>query len=298
MFRTVVEDTDSNVYMLERLAPLSIDHKRLVAEIIDYCHQQGIKEANPYLKTKDGHYQIRHQNEWWQVSRYIEGVPLPRPDYIWQEWRGGVLADWLLAFREQIGTPPGFSPDDVFSLESYINELFQPIQKNHPAIAEILRPIRDHVQPLFDAHDSIPPRFAHGDYHPVNVIWGAQKIRAVIDWEFCGYKPEGYDAALLVGCVGSEHPDALLTGLVPAFLGRLKKDSFFADITWKHFLRMVIAIRFAWMSEWLRKKDADMQQLELDYVRLLVRHSKRLEDAWDGSGPAGSGSLLDGFQPV
>ena len=43
--------------------------------------------------------------------------------------------------------------------------------------------------------------FAHGDYHPLNVIWTKAGIAAVIDWEFSGLKPEMYDAAILVGCL-------------------------------------------------------------------------------------------------
>jgi len=37
--------------------------------------------------------------------------------------------------------------------------------------------------------------FCHGDYHPMNIIWSADDIKCVIDWEFSEYKSEIYDAA-------------------------------------------------------------------------------------------------------
>jgi aminoglycoside phosphotransferase (APT) family kinase protein len=40
-----------------------------------------------------------------------------------------------------------------------------------------------------------PVAFCHGDYHPMNIIWSADDIKCVIDWEFSEYKSEIYDAA-------------------------------------------------------------------------------------------------------
>jgi len=37
---------------------------------------------------------------------------------------------------------------------------------------------------------------------------------ALIDWEFCGLRPEMYDAALVVGCLGMEDPRSLTGDLV------------------------------------------------------------------------------------
>ena len=42
----------------------------------------------------------------------------------------------------------------------------------------------------------------------------------------------------------------------------------------------IIAIRFAWLSEWLRKKDNDMISLECDYMDLLTDNTKTLKQAW------------------
>ena len=44
----------------------------------------------------------------------------------------------------------------------------------------------------------------------------------------------------------------------------------------------VIALRFAWLSEWLRKKDEEMVEMETDYVKLLLLHLEDLREAWKG----------------
>lgn len=65
--------------------------------------------------------------------------------------------------------------------------------------------------------------FCHGDLHPLNVIWMHDKIHAVIDWEFAGFKPDIYDAANLVGCAGIENPEGLSMPMVTAFLQSIRK---------------------------------------------------------------------------
>ncbi len=64
---------------------------------------------------------------------------------------------------------------------------------------------------FFTGENSIS--FCHGDLHPLNVIWGEKSIRAVIDWEFSGIKPEIYDLANMLGCLGMEDPANLFRPL-------------------------------------------------------------------------------------
>jgi len=42
----------------------------------------------------------------------------------------------------------------------------------------------------------------------------------------------------------------------------------------------VVALRFAWLSEWLRRDDVEMIALELDYMDLLIEHRGRLRSLW------------------
>jgi homoserine kinase type II len=112
------------------------------------------------------------------------------------------------------------------------------------------------------------------------VIWEADGIRAVIDWEFCGLKPELYDVANLIGCVGVEEPAALTGELVGALLRHLREAAFLSLLGWRLLLPYVLALRFAWLSEWLRKGDEEMIELELTYMRLLMQDRTEIERCW------------------
>ena len=109
---------------------------------------------------------------------------------------------------------------------------------------------------------------------------GDQEIRSVIDWEFAGIKPEIYDLANMVGCLGIEHPSSLARDLVTGLIARLRAADLFSDICWGHFIEFIVALRFAWLSEWLRKDDREMIGLELAYMDLLIRNSGQLCRKW------------------
>jgi homoserine kinase type II len=42
----------------------------------------------------------------------------------------------------------------------------------------------------------------------------------------------------------------------------------------------VVAVRFAWLSEWLRHKDSEMIELETIYMNLFVDNSGMLKSTW------------------
>ena len=108
------------------------------------------------------------------------------------------------------------------------------------------------------------------------MIWGKARIRAVIDWEFCGIKSEGYDLANLLGCLGMEDPQHLLGPFVRRLIDRLKAARFLTHESWQALPDMMLAIRFAWLSEWMRKQDRPMIRMEADFMALLLEQGPRL----------------------
>ncbi len=126
-------------------------------------------------------------------------------------------------------------------------------------------------------YEKLPIAFCHGDYHPLNIIWSEKDIKCVIDWEFSGYKSEVYDAALLAGCIGVEDPQALTGDLVKSFISEIKESKIISKGSWQHMVEFIVALRFAWLAEWLRQKDEEMIRLELDYMRLLMENKNNLE---------------------
>ena len=113
-----------------------------------------------------------------------------------------------------------------------------------------------------------------------NIIWDKDEIKAVIDWEFAGIKPDLYDAANLVGCAGIENPNGLGMDMVMTFVDELRKTAVISETGWRFFPEYVLALRFAWLSEWLRKKDVEMIDLEFAYMKILVDHMAEIREAF------------------
>jgi homoserine kinase type II len=103
----------------------------------------------------------------------------------------------------------------------------------------------------------------------------------VIDWEFAGIKPDLYDAANFVGCAGIENPNGLGMDMVMTFLAKLHQTEVISEMGWRFFPEYVLALRFAWLSEWLRKKDHEMIDLEHAFMRILVDHMPEIRHAFD-----------------
>jgi homoserine kinase type II len=168
-----------------------------------------------------------------------------------------------------------------FSLATFVRRFALRLAEHEPALLERVRPALDHLEAgFFRREESLPQAFAHGDFHPLNVVWSAEGIRSVIDWEFCGRKLELYDAAILVGCLGMEHPRALAGDIVVAAIEHLRASGAFAAESWADFFDLVLGLRFAWLSDWLKRKDAEMIDLEAVYIELLLRNRAVLLRNW------------------
>ncbi len=137
--------------------------------------------------------------------------------------------------------------------------------------------LKERLEPV---HDQFPISFCHGDLHPLNVIWSEDDMLAVIDWEFLGHKTEAYDAANLVGCIGMERPQGLTGDLAFEFIQSLRQTPYLSEASWKRFFELVLALRFAWLSEWLHRNDPEMVELEMVYISLLLENRDLLLRSW------------------
>ncbi|MBG3878115.1 phosphotransferase, partial [Desulfovibrio oxamicus] len=193
-------------------------------------------------------------------------------------------------------------------LPAFIAGLHETVARRLPEAARRLLPVRDALEALPDVLAAQPVVLAHGDAHPLNLIWtpcgdggdasgdvaGATvsgplaALRGVIDWEFAGAQPALYDAANCIGCVGFEHPSGLGRGFAAGFTATLREGvppcglAGMGGETLRHLPLMVLASRFGWLSEWLRRGDRDMLGMELDYCDILLHHRQRLADMWAG----------------
>lgn len=280
LFRTVAEDAEGRVWLLERVPAPWRDRKARIAALLDDLRDRDVSGVVPYRRSPNGGHLIRHRRGWWQISPYVEGVPLDRPAYLDDRWRGAALADFL---RELAKTAESFPPERVgprFSLSGFVADFMERVGRRDPELLPELRPLAElpAAAGVFDSGH--PDGFGHGDLHPVNVIWGKKRIRAVIDWEFAGIKPALYDAANLLGCLGMERPEGLTGAMAAGFLDGLRGAGLLPPETARTLPERVLAVRFAWLAEWLRKGDAEMIALERTYLDLLARNREALRERW------------------
>lgn len=285
-FRTAIEDREGNLFVLERVRAAEADRKKRIARTLSYLEGKGLSRIRPYLKSGGDEYLIFRANAPWLLSPYIEGVPLPRPEYAFEGWRGPALADFLTDLWDRARVVPFFENEPAFSIVAFIRHFTRIIEHREPHLSLRVRPALIHLEQGFSsAHGRLPVRLGHGDYHPLNVVWSETEVRAVIDWEFLGPKPEIYDAAMMVGCLGMEDPRSLTGELVIGFIDRLKASGPLAKPSWAHFFDFVLALRFAWLADWLKRADAEMVELEATYIALLLDNRKAFLRSWE-VGPA------------
>ena len=277
IWRNVVETVDGDLYVLEKIPSRKFGRKRRIAQVLQQLSICGLQKIVPYATNGQREFVPLIDHGLWQLCPFIKGVELNRPKYTLDGWRGKKTASFLIAFNDICRNHdiPEASPQ--FSIAAYCLDLFSFIEKKHPELTEPYQPFMDHLENnFFPVHDHLPVCFCHGDFHPLNIIWGERSIRAVIDWEFCGVKPEIYDLANLLGCLGMENPKSFWGPFVKELVDTLQRKNIYSAESWRTLLDLMLAIRFAWLNEWIRKKDQPMIRLESDYMTLLLSHQSSL----------------------
>ncbi len=279
--RMVIADKREELFILEQIAPRARRIKVRIFRTLEWLAGRGMPGIVPYLSGCDGQPIQEFRGGLWQLAPFVRGVVLDRERYLHEKWRADVLARFLIDLREQSQDLPFFSDEEPFSLKTYISILVRQIEKHRAEILARVRKITGFLERDFmDLHDEMPVGFCHGDYHPLNVVWGRNDLKAVIDWEFAGMKPEIYDVANMVGCLGMEHPSSLVGDLTVSFIRTIRDADVFDPVSWGRLPEFTVALRFAWLSEWLRKEDVEMIALELDYMDLLIENCSRLRSIW------------------
>ena len=281
IFRVVIAGDGDRLFVLERIPPQTRHVKLRILQSLEWLARKGMHGIVPYVSGRDGRYIQEFGGGLWQLMPFVCGVALDRERYLHEKWRADVLARFLIELHVQSRGLPFFSGKAPFSIKAYIATLVRQIDKHRAGIIPRVRRVAGFLERGFmDLHDSLSVGFCHGDYHPLNIIWGRKNLKAIIDWEFCGMKPEIYDVANMVGCLGMEHPSSLAGELTVSFIRAMRDEGGFAETSWTCLPEFVVALRFAWLSEWLRKDDVEMIGLELDYMDLLIEHRGRLRRVW------------------
>ena len=281
LHREVLEDANGDLYVIEQLPLQKQSARELQAKALRFLADHLVAGVFPWLNTTDGQPGLIHDGCYWQLRRWVDGVPLPRDTYLDDAWRGDLLAHFLLEMRRATreDTIPG-STEPAFSLAHYIQVLMPIFGNKLPQLVTDLEPIRQELAEFFAQEPRLPCAFAHGDFHPGNVIWAEHGLNGVIDWEFCGNKPAAYDLANLLGCIGMDEPAQLYGPCATALVRRLRENDFLTEDGWHFLPELVAALRFAWMREWVAHRDKPMITQELDFLWLVLDNRDLLRQKW------------------
>lgn len=275
--RTVIRDGQGSRWILERIAPDDVTRKQEIALRLSALNASGMPNVHPFLCAKNGELTVDVDSGSWMLRPFLEGVKLQRPDYLQDLWRADAMANWLLQLREHTKDRDG----PVFSIADYAEERMSTWRRQYPRLAEKLEYSFSRLRKnFFPVHSQLPVAFCHGDYHPLNIVWGRHSIRSVIDWEFCGQKPELYDAALLLGCFGFDDPDSLISEISIQLVRILRDSGIYSEKSWRSLFELMATIRFGWMSEWIRRKDHDAIDMEILYMEILLSQKEFIRSKW------------------
>lgn len=262
----VVIRTDAGPFLLEELSRESVPRKSVLARRLTHLAGAGLAVAAP-VSGRDGRLVQSRNGKFWQLSPYVPGIELDRDTYWREAWRGEAMALYLADMHR---AARGMNLDEPpFDMAAYARRIEADTRRLHPRIHDRL------VQAFATLHRGLaecghlPVVFSHGDPHPLNVIWGEDRILAAIDWEFCGPKCALYDMALVLGCVGSEGEGALDGPLAQAFLRTLRSEGLLGKEMEAHLPTWILALRTAWLAEWLRRGDTEAAEFEVFYMELL-----------------------------
>ncbi len=279
--RTALTDDKNNIYVLEKInEKIKFKKENIAQKIFELKKTNSDLKINPYLLNKNNNFITEFEDNFWLLSVFIENEKLDREKYLDESWRGKLMANFIIKLNK---TSKIFKlkNEEVFSLPKYINKIKKDMIIFHPQEKEQLKNVFIYLEKnFFPIYDNLKTNFCHGDFHPINILWGENEIKSVIDWEFCGFKPEMYDVANMIGCLGMEDPQTLKKDIIKLFLEKIKNENIFQELSWSYLFDLILAIRFSWLAEWLRKNDKEMIELEIIYMNLLLDNKNYLKKFW------------------
>jgi homoserine kinase type II len=92
LFRTVVGDPEGGLFVLEQLPADILARKREIAATVEVLARRGLVGVHPYLRNRNGDFVTVTGGRFWQISPFISGEELPRPEYTLDAWRGKSMA--------------------------------------------------------------------------------------------------------------------------------------------------------------------------------------------------------------
>jgi len=189
--------TDSGVFLLKRLAPSRSDLEGMEFQhlLLRHLTSAGFPVAELQL-TLEHRTMVSQSGHHYEVSRWVEGhryrfVPTAA------KASGAAMAamhDLLVPMIGQAASRRGYHdrPDVAKAAADLMRDSEGTVQHGYERLAEYLRNSRRHVRPHWP---NLPVTVGHGDWHPGNILFGDDRVVAVIDFESARAEPRVADLA-------------------------------------------------------------------------------------------------------
>lgn len=176
--RTVIEDDQRRLFILERLAPETRARQLAIARALDALHRNGLTAITPYWAAQ-GQWIAPVAGAEWRLLPFLPSVKLNRATYAAESWRGSAMAAFLAALARAAAP---FQAEPHFPFHQYAGRIAARLETEKPRAFRELSDVWKHLQTgLFARYDRLPMRFVHGDFHPLNILWTESGIRTVSD---------------------------------------------------------------------------------------------------------------------
>jgi homoserine kinase type II len=275
------EDMEGRRWVLEKITSDASAHKLAIAEILETLANHDMEAILPYGRNTLGQFITRYAGQLCMLRPLSKGITVNQKAWFKGPWRAEALAGFLTKLQ-CVAEACDFNDNaQAFSVIALVQQRMDAFLRHRPDVARSLDPVFQGLEKtLFPIIDRLPAKFCHGDFQPRNLAWGEGTIASIVGWEHCGIKPEGYDAATMVGALGFDNPDALINAFTRRFIGRLRDEAPYAAISWQGFYDLVIAIRFGWLTEWIRTNNEKARDLEMLYMNLLTAQKDYILKKW------------------
>ncbi len=218
-------ETDQGRYFLKRRHP-SMRQPRLISaqhDLIWWLRRTRFP-APQMIHTRGGSTFVTLAGQVYEVQHYIEGdlFDCNRPEHLDAAARTlghyhASVAGFCSAALRELG--PLYSPAVADAALAHLEKAWDLHRDRHLAhVVHQLRRCLAVIGARFEGHGVLPELVIHGDYYADNLIFDADQVAGVVDYDKACWQPRLVDLAEALIYFASSRPGLLRHGIYPGFL--------------------------------------------------------------------------------
>lgn len=272
----VIEDIAGKKYIIDKIRFDDIENKKYIAKSIEKIDELKVDKVALYLKSINGNYIEEYNLRSYMLRDYKEGIPIKQPYYLKDAWRGEKAADFLIdLYTKTKGKQLNFKKNN---LKEYFDKFNYILSKNYLKEYEELKNIIEFLNKFYLKIENLPVIITHGDYHPINIIWGIDEINAVIDWEFTALNHKIYDIANMTGCILSEGAEYIESDFLKSFLKKMFNCGLIEKVEIDILPEYILFLRYVgWLTLWYKNNDKEMIEFEVKFLKYIYNNLENIK---------------------